>query len=58
MFSILISLPDTPVASLDIDPNQLDALRQTILLGLDFANDLGLETSGAYALLDATRDFV
>lgn len=58
MFSILISLPDTPIASLDLDPNEVDALRQTLLLGVDAANDVGLETTGVYALLDAIKGHI
>lgn len=58
MFTIHIDLPDAHVASLAFDPNDLDALRQTILLGLDAADDSGLDVSATRLLLAATRDYV
>lgn len=50
MITMTLETPDCTIHTAEFDPNELDALRQAILLGLDDATDAGLETGAARAL--------
>ncbi len=47
MLTITLSTPDSVLTTVHLDPNELDALRQVLLLGTDIASDAGIDTQGS-----------
>lgn len=56
MFKLTLTADDDTLASFAFDINELDALRQTILLGLDDAFNAELEAHVAALFAAALRD--
>lgn len=56
MITIMVSTPDAVLDIATVDPNELDAIRQSILLGVDFLADTGVDVTAALAFATRLRD--